>query len=189
MAIKVRPIEPAPEPPPPPTTLPWNATRVARLAFTLALGLWGRELYRHWPEANNSITHAIILPIHESGHMIFMAFGEMLHAAGGSIFQILFPLIFAGYFFRRGDRWAATIPLWFAGVSAVDIVGYIKDAPIGEMELIGGEHDWSYILGETRWMHASARIGDAVLHFGGTLMVAALVLGIWWHARPSPERQ
>ena len=188
MAIKVRPIEPAPEPPPAPTTLPWSATRIARLALTLALALWARNLYRHWPDANNSITHAIILPIHETGHMVFMAFGEMLHAAGGSLFQILFPLIFVGYFLKRRQFYAATVPLWFAGVSAVDIVGYIKDAPIGEMELIGGEHDWSFILCETRWMHASAKIGDAVLHFGGFLMLAALLLGLYWHARPDPER-
>lgn len=186
MAIKVRPIEPPPEPPPAPSTLPWNATRIARLLLTLALGWWGRALYHDWPDANNSITHAIILPIHESGHLIFAAFGEMMHAAGGSIFQILFPLIFVGYFLKKGQRFAATVPLWFAGVSAIDIVGYIKDAPIGEMELIGGEHDWSYLLGETRWMHASAKIGDGVLHFGGLCLLAAFLLGLYWHARPDP---
>ncbi len=113
-----------------------------------------------------------------------MAFGQYMHAAGGSLFQILFPLIFAVYFFVKKDRHAATIPLWFAGVSAVDIVSYIKDAPYGEMELIGGEHDWSYLLGETRWMHAANQIGDAVLHFGGICMVAAFVLGILWLPKP-----
>ena len=186
MAIKVRPIEPPPGPPPAPTTLPWNATRIARLVLTLALAWWGRDLYQHYRFANESVAHLIILPIHETGHLVFMAFGEMLHAAGGSLFQILFPLIFAGYFLNRRRCFAATVPLWFAGVSAVDIVTYIKDAPYGEMELIGGEHDWSYLLGETRWMHASEKIGDAVLHFGGLLMLAAFLLGLYWHARPDP---
>lgn len=175
--IKVRPIEP---PPPPPPERFWDTRRVGRLAITCGLAWWGWDLYHHWPQSNESITHNLILPIHETGHLVFMAFGEMLHAAGGSIFQILFPLIFVVYFFRKGDKHAATIPLWFAGVAAVDLVSYIKDAPYGELELIGGEHDWAFLLGETRWMHAASQIGDAVLHFGGFLMVAAFVLGIYW---------
>jgi hypothetical protein len=158
----------------------WGAKRIARVAGTLLLAWWGRVLYHDWPNANNSFLHNIILPIHETGHMVFMAFGEYLHAAGGSIFQILFPAIFVGYFLWKKQKYAATIPLWFAGVSAIDVVAYIKDAPYGEMELIGGEHDWSYLLGETRWMHAADRIGDAVLHFGGLCIVVAVLLGLYW---------
>jgi len=183
MPIKVRPIEPPPPPPPPPT---WSAKRIARIVGTLLLAWWGRALYHDWPNANSSFLHNIILPIHETGHIVFMAFGEYLHAAGGSLFQILFPAIFTGYFLWKRQKYAATVPLWFAGVSAVDIVVYIKDAPYGEMELIGGEHDWSYLLGETRWMHAADRIGDAVLHFGGICMVVAVCLGLYW-SREEPE--
>ncbi len=164
-------------------------SRYARLALTLLLAWWGWNLYHHWPDANESITHVIILPIHESGHIIFMAFGDVMHALGGSLFQIIFPLIFAGYFFKQGDKHAATIPLWFAGVSAVDIVAYIKDAPYGEMELIGGEHDWSFILGEFAWTRHADAIGNAVLHFGGALMVAALILGILWLPKKEPTGQ
>jgi hypothetical protein len=182
MPIKVKPIVPAPEPEPPPTTLPWNATRIARLVTTLLLAWWGHAIYKHPGE---SVTHNIILPIHESGHIVFMAFGELLHAAGGTIFQILFPAIFAGYFFRRGERFAATIPLWFVGVSAIDVVPYIKDAPFGELELIGGEHDWSFVLSELAQVHNAERIGNAVLHFGGFCLLAALALGIYWHAKPN----
>lgn len=186
MPIKVRPIEPPAEPPPAPTTLPWNATRIARLLLTLALAWWGRDLYQHYPLAKGSVTHLIILPIHESGHIVFMPFGDLLHAAGGTIFQILFPVIFAGYFLRRGERFAATVPLWFVGVSAIDVVPYIKDAPFGELELIGGEHDWSFVLSELAQVHNAERIGDAVLHFGGLCLIVAFGLGLYWHARPSP---
>ncbi len=186
MVIKVRPIAPAPEPPPAPPTLPWNATRIARLALTLALAWWGRELYQQYRFANESVAHLIILPIHETGHMVFMAFGDLLHAAGGTIFHILFPVIFPGYFLKRGQRFAATVPLWFVGVSAIDVVTYIKDAPFGEMELIGGEHDWSFVLSELAQVHNAERIGNAVLHFGGLCLVAAFVLGLYWHARPDP---
>ena len=177
MPITVRPIAPPPPPPPPKS---WTPTRIARLVFTLLLAWLGWVRYHDWPNANDSILHAIILPIHETGHLVFMAFGQYLYAAGGSLFQLIFPGIFVGYFLWKKQRYNATVPLWFVGVSAVDLVSYIKDAPFGEIELIGGEHDWSYLLGETRWMHAAGRIGDAVLHFGGLCMVLAVVLGIYW---------
>ena len=184
MAIKVRPIEPPPPPPPPKT---WPPKRIARVAFTLLLAWLGWVRYHDWPNANDSILHAIILPIHETGHIVFMAFGQYLYAAGGSLFQLIFPGIFVGYFLWKKQRYSATVPLWFVGVSAVDLVSYIKDAPYGEIELIGGEHDWSYLLGETRWMHAASQIGDAVLHFGGLCMVVAVVLGIWWSGEIAEE--
>jgi hypothetical protein len=177
MPIKVRPVEPPAPPPPPPA---WGTKRIVRIAGTLFLAWLGWVRYHDWPNANESILHSIILPIHETGHIVFMAFGQYLYAAGGSIFQILFPGIFSGYFFWKKQKYAATVPLWFAGVSAIDLVSYIKDAPFGEIELIGGEHDWSYLLGETRWMHAASQIGDAVLHFGGLCVAVAVILGLYW---------
>ena len=78
--------------------------RWARLATTLLLGVWGWALIR---DPNETILHVLTLPIHETGHMVFMAFGELMHAAGGTIFQILFPLVFAVYFYVKGDRHAA----------------------------------------------------------------------------------
>lgn len=183
MPIKVKPIEPPAPPPPPPA---WGAKRIARVVGTLLLAWWGWVLYHDWPNANNSFLHNIILPIHETGHFVFMVFGEYMHAAGGSLFQIIFPAIFVGYFLWKKEKYAATIPLWFVGVSAIDVVAYIKDAPYGEMELIGGEHDWSYLLGETRWMHAASQIGDAVLHFGGLCVLVAVALGLYW-SREEPS--
>lgn len=181
MPIKVRPIAPPPPPPPPKQ---WSSTRIIRIVFSLLLAWWGYAIYR---DPSETILHNIILPIHETGHIVFMAFGQYLYAAGGSIFQVLFPAIFAGYFLWKRERYNATIPLWFVGVSAMDLVPYIKDAPYGDLELIGGEHDWAYLLGETRWTHAAEQIGNGVLHFGGACVLAALVLGIYWSdQRPEP---
>ncbi len=39
------------------------------------------------------------LVIHEAGHIIFMPFGEFMMIAGGSLFQVIMPAAFAGYFF------------------------------------------------------------------------------------------
>lgn len=155
-----------------------------RLVLTLFLAVWGFVIASH--PADQTILHVIILPIHETGHIVFAPFGEFMGFLGGSLFQILFPLIFAGYFFFKGDRHGATVPLWFAGVSAVDVVPYIKDAPYGELELIGGEHDWSYLLSELTQVHNAEQWGNAVLGFGVLCMLAALILGILWLPKTDP---
>jgi hypothetical protein len=51
------------------------------------------------------------LLIHEAGHVIFMPFGEVISIAGGSLFQLIVPAVFAAYFFRRGKF---IPPLWFS---------------------------------------------------------------------------
>jgi len=38
------------------------------------------------------------LAIHESGHLIFRILGEFAGIAGGSLFQVILPLAFVGYF-------------------------------------------------------------------------------------------
>lgn len=151
--------------------------RWSRLAATLLMAVWGWAILQ---EPNPSIVHLLTLPIHETGHIVFMPFGELMTAAGGSLFQLIFPAIFVGYFIYHGDKQAATYPLWFVGASAADLVPYIQDASRGELELIGGEHDWSYILSELTLVHRDHEIGQAVLAFGALCMFAALILGFLW---------
>lgn len=148
-----------------------------RLALTLFLAAWGYAIIK---DPSQTLIHILTLPIHETGHMVFAPFGEFMGFLGGSLFQLLFPAIFVGYFLYKGDKHAATIPLWFVGVSAADLVPYIKDAPYGELELIGGEHDWAYLLGEMTLTHRASEIGNGVLMFGAACVFAALVLGILW---------
>ena len=155
--------------------------RWGRLAATVLFALWGFAILR---DPSQSIVHLITLPIHETGHYVFLPFGELMYAAGGSIFQLLFPALFIWHFWRQGDRHAATFPLWFVGVSAVDLVPYIKDAHAGDLELIGGEHDWSFILSELTLVHRDQEIGQAVQLFGAVCIVAALILGILWLPKP-----
>ena len=38
------------------------------------------------------------LLIHEAGHIVFRPFGEFMMIAGGSLFQVIMPLLFVGYF-------------------------------------------------------------------------------------------
>lgn len=162
------------------------AARWARLALTVGLTLWGWAIIK---DPTETLVHILTLPIHETGHLVFTPFGEFMHFLGGSLFQLLFPAIFVGYFLYHKDKHAATIPLWFVGVSAADLHPYIKDAPFGELELIGGEHDWAYLLGEMGLTHRAAEIADRVLAFGALCVFAALILGILWLPKAEPSAE
>jgi hypothetical protein len=111
-----------------------------RLGLSLVLFAWGWWLAEHpggWTLGLDDVN----LAIHETGHLVFSPFGEWMTVAGGTLFQLLVPLVFAAYFWRRGDRHAATVPLWWMGQNCFGIARYISDARAQELPLVGGgEH-------------------------------------------------
>jgi hypothetical protein len=89
------------------------------------------------------------LGFHELGHLIFYVIpaGDFVTAIAGSATQILVPLAAAGYFVARRDRLAAAVCLAWAAGNCADVGAYVADAPHERLQLIGGEHDWAYLLG------------------------------------------
>ena len=58
---------------------------------------------------NGSFLDIVDLPIHETGHLLFRIFGEFMMIAGGSLFQVIVPLIFVGYFVWQRSYYSAAI--------------------------------------------------------------------------------
>jgi hypothetical protein len=91
---------------------------------------------------------AVNLAIHETGHTVFLPFGDFMHFLGGTLFQIAFPLLFVAHFARRGDRYAACVCCWWVAQSLWNVSVYMADARAQVLPLVGGgEHDWEYLLG------------------------------------------
>ena len=58
------------------------------------------------------------------------------------------PWALAGYFLAvRRDVLGGTLCLAWAGTSAHNASVYIADAPYEALPLIGGSHDWAFLLG------------------------------------------
>lgn len=150
--------------------------RAARLAFLAVLALYGLALLRA-PGAGSFLDN-IDLAIHETGHLLFGPFGELMGFLGGTIFQVLLPAAFVGHFLRRDDRYAAAVCLWWVAQNCWNISVYVADARAQELPLVGGgEHDWAYLLDAAGWLTHDLAIARVVHALGVGLFLAALWLG------------
>lgn len=157
-----------------------------RLGLSLLLLGWGWHLAEHpggWTLGLDDLN----LAIHETGHLVFSPLGEWPTVAGGTLFQLLVPLVFAGYFWRKGDRHGATVPLWWAGQNCFGIARYVSDARAQELPLVGGgEHDWTWMLYELDVLHRELEIGRAVHGAGMVVVMLAAVAGVLLARRAVP---
>lgn len=154
--------------------------RRARLLLTAALALYGIPCLLH-PESGR-ILDAVDLAIHETGHLVFAPFGELLGFLGGTIFQLAFPAAFVVYFWRRADRHAATVALWWVAQNCWNVSVYVRDARAQELPLVGGgEHDWAYILGRFGWMAYDHTLAADIRLVGAATYAYAVIAG-WRYA-------
>src|ERR1051325_3741536 len=60
------------------------------------------------------------LVIHEAGHLFFRPFGEFLMIAGGSLFQVIVPVVFAVYFFFNRKYFSCALLFLWVGESLLN---------------------------------------------------------------------
>jgi hypothetical protein len=91
--------------------------------------------------------HNVNLAFHEAGHILFGIIGnDTLMILGGSLNQILIPLIvFLSFFHQRDQTGTAFALIWFFG-NFIDVSIYMADGRFLKLPLIGGldleAHDW-----------------------------------------------
>ena len=125
------------------------------------------------------------LLIHEAGHIIFSALGEFLMIAGGSLFQIIMPAIFVGYFSYQRQLFSAALVLFWVGESILNVSVYAGDSLALQLPLLGGSdtlHDWNYLLSSTGLLQHTAAIAGGI-RLLGTLVVIAASVGAFVFAR------
>ena len=139
-----------------------------------------------------SFTHFIIsnvnLVFHEAGHVIFIPLGRFMTILGGSLLQVLVPLLCTVAFLTRYlDPFAASVTLWWTGASLIDLAPYINDARAQQMVLLGGftgqdrpgYHDWNNILGQLGWLSFDHTLANLVHYAGSALIILSLLWGLY----------
>ena len=109
--------------------------------------------------------------------MLLGPLGDPLAVLGGSLFQVIVPLAFVGYFFVRRDLFAACVVMAWLGASLSNLARYIGDARSQELPLLGGEnviHDWWFLLVEWDLLSRDLVIAQWVRLLGALAFVVAV---------------
>lgn len=135
------------------------------------------------------------LPVHETGHLLFRPFGEFMMIAGGSLFQIIVPAVFAGYFVRSEKRYSAAIVLFWVGQSFLNVFVYAGDAVSMQIMLTsgltgseGGFHDWNYLLTQTGLINSTRTVAGLIRFLGTLTIIAAAGISIYYSVRSQSEK-
>jgi hypothetical protein len=171
--------------------------RLLRWVLVALLVWWTVGFARHPVDGAHvaeSFLHLVNLPFHEAGHVLFAPFGRFLTALGGSLLQVLIPLICAGAFWRQHDLFAVSVCAWWAGQNLADLAPYIADARALQLPLLGGRtgaevegHDWEAILQSLGLLQYDRALGR-VAHLGGVLVMFASAAGAAWVAGRGPDQ-
>lgn len=129
------------------------------------------------------------LVLHEAGHFLFRIFGDFITIAAGSLFQVIMPAIFVGYFCYQRQFYSASLVLFWVGESILNVSVYAGDAVAQQLPLLGGEgtiHDWNYLLGSLNLLSATTPIAG-MIRLLGTIVIALAAAGSIWFARQEQE--
>ncbi|MCJ0765537.1 zinc ribbon domain-containing protein [Variovorax terrae] len=160
-----------------------------RVVLLAGFAVWGGVLigldYQDG-EIAGAFLHIPLLVFHEAGHVIFRLLGEWMGVLGGSLSQLLMPLILAGALLvKKQDPFGAAIGTWLAGVSLLDLAPYMYDALHPQLMLLSGTtgeqggHDWIYLFSSLDLLARAQRIGAAVHTLGALVVALSLVWGAW----------
>jgi hypothetical protein len=164
---------------------------IGRAIIFIGLIIWSFRLITAGIDGNavgDSFLHLINLPFHEAGHIFFRPFGQYITSLGGTLGQLLMPLICMGtLLLKTRDPFGASVALWWLGENFLDIAPYMNDARAGDLPLVGGNfghsspygfHDWEYLLTEIdliEYDHTFAKITF-------TIGVLIILLSFVWSA-------
>ena len=159
-----------------------------RVLIFLLLVWWGWRFITTPLETNytgESFLHLINLPFHEAGHLVFMPFGRFMMILGGSLGQILMPLIcLATFLMKTRDPFGGSVALWWTAQNFMDVAPYINDARAMDLILLGGftgkevdAHDWNNLLTMLGWLQYDHSVAKLAYGVGIGLMLVSFLWG------------
>ena len=163
---------------------------VPKLIFAIAATLY--VLWIAYDPMQGSFLDNVDLPIHETGHLLFRPFGEFMMVAGGSLFQVIFPIVFVGYFIWQRSFYSAAIVALWVGQSILNVWVYASDAVVMQLVLTSGFtgsegsfHDWNYMLTHFGMLDSVKGVAKVIRFTGTVTIVAAGAMAIYFSLQPA----
>ena len=156
---------------------PVTPAGLAGYAIASVLILWLAHTGPHWVFVLDSAN----LAFHEAGHPLFGLLSERLAVYGGTLAQIMFPLLVLGSFYRQRASFSCAFAVLWLGENLFNIAVYMADARARILPLVGnGEHDWTEIFSRWGVLDWDAGIAGLVRVLGWLLIIGA---GLWLWSR------
>ncbi|HKP68361.1 MAG TPA: hypothetical protein VJV05_03690 [Pyrinomonadaceae bacterium] len=163
-----------------------------KLIFAVLLTIY--FLWIAYDPMAGSFLDLVDLPIHETGHLLFRPLGEFMGIAGGSLFQVIFPLVFVGYFIWRHQYYSAAIVTLWVGQSILNVWIYAADAVVMRLVLTSGFtgsegsfHDWNYLLTATGLIGSTKTVAGIIRAVGTLVIIGAAASSIYYSLQPDVE--
>lgn len=165
-----------------------------KLAVAVVFALY--FLWIAFKPMDGSFLDIVDLPIHETGHLLFRPFGEFMMVAGGTLFQLIVPAVFVGYFVWHGKPFSASVVLFWVGQSLINVYIYAADAV--KMQLVltsgltgseGSFHDWNYMLTTLGMVNSTPTVAGLIRLLGTLVIVAAIVGSVYYSVFPVTESE
>jgi len=114
--------------------------------------------------------------------------------AGGSLFQLIVPALFVGYFYWHGKYYSAAIVLFWVGQSLLNVFVYASDAVVMQLVLTSGFtgsegsfHDWNYMLSAFDMLGQTRIVAGLIRAAGTVTILVAAAASIYFAFAPSIE--
>ena len=155
---------------------------IVRLPLLLYLGYAGIQHMRD--EVYSSWFGGLTFGLHELGHVLFRGLGEFMSIAGGSITQLVVPLIGVGMLLYQRDYFGIAVAGCWESFSLYNLATYIGDAQTMQLPLVsigGGDsyHDWEYLLVHLGLIEHDAKIAALTRGIGFLVLLVSWSWGAW----------
>lgn len=158
---------------------------VSRAVFIAWLVFYGLLALHIATDADGfPLTHPLNLVIHEAGHPLFHAFGYTMGILGGTLAEILVPLLIAAYFVRQRHAAGVAFAMFWMFHTSSGIATYMADARTVALPLVGsGDHDWEILFTQWGVLHLDTKIAAVVRALGWLGMLATVGWFAWLRHR------
>ncbi len=125
------------------------------------------------------------LIIHEGGHFFFSWFGETIHILGGTLGELIVPLLCAIYFFFQREAAGFAFSIFWFFENFPYIGAYMADARTSVLPLVGSdESDWTILFTQWGILAQDQKIGGIIRTLGHLGMLA---ITVWFAYRLRPS--
>ena len=146
------------------------------------------------PEASG-LFGGITFGAHEFGHLFWSFLGQFMGVAGGTLNQVLIPVLAGVLLYSHRDYFGLTAAGAWLASSLAHMARYIADARAGDLDLVSfGEdaiHDWTWMLGRFGVLQHDLAIAGLVRDLSGLVLLLSVGFGAWlclvMARTPAPE--